>query len=345
MGRDSVKIGIWLEQTTVEAGDVLKGRVNLSIRNQCQFAQGVRLLVVGEEVTCIEREREQHQLDGAPKFDRASSSIVHLDLPLHSFLSGGVSPGKYSYPIIWPLPPNLPSSTMLDKVTRKGCGSSCEIRYKITAYLDKDGTTPYSLELSHSVSLRVFGASTKQRADPMVCPLEEFNIRDCCKSFGNIMLGWDTDTTVATPQSTIRVGIVGKNNSIAHVDCLKVCWDETVTLLANGRTSKYTRTLAKAKISPTTDLWRPLLNLPSQNKLRRLRCVGHSELIQNRCTALLRLPKDARDSYQGNLISVRHSLSVAAVTSDWCTASPVSSILVQFQHRMGSNECSIRNTQ
>ena len=138
MGRDSVKIGIWLEQTTVEAGDVLKGRVNLSIRNQCQFAQGVRLLVVGEEVTCIEREREQHQLDGAPKFDRASSSIVHLDLSIHSFLFGSLLPDRYSYPIIWPFPPNLPS-TMLDKVTHKGRGSSCEI----TAYLDENGSMSY----------------------------------------------------------------------------------------------------------------------------------------------------------------------------------------------------------
>jgi len=177
MGRDSVKIGIWLEQTTVEAGDVLKvRRENLSIRNQQELARGVQLLVVGKELTCIEREREQHQLDGAPKFDRASSSIVHLDLPLHSFPFGSLPPDKYSYPIIWPLPPNLPS-TMLDKVTHKGRGSSCEIRYKITAYLDKDGSTPYSLELSHSVSLRVLGASTKQRADPMVFPLEEFNSR------------------------------------------------------------------------------------------------------------------------------------------------------------------------
>ena len=46
MGRDSVKIGIWLEQTTVEAADVLKGRrENLSIRNQQELARGVQLLV------------------------------------------------------------------------------------------------------------------------------------------------------------------------------------------------------------------------------------------------------------------------------------------------------------
>ncbi|KAI2501473.1 hypothetical protein MHU86_12988 [Fragilaria crotonensis] len=218
--------------------------------------------------------------------------------------------------------------------------SSCAIEYQLTAYLCNSRSINVLPDFSSKVTISVLGFSTGQSHGVQV-DLEEYRIKSCCADRGTIAMGWDADTTVAAPKGVINVGIIGKNDSIVDTQFLSVRLMETVTWSVHGHTEKRERKIASSEIYVTENaLWKPLVQLPP----RRERFRNHydamggdigADVFENRCVARLELAQDARDSYLGNLVSVRHSLIVTAVTpGGCCVTSPESSVLVTVQRRM-----------
>ena len=86
--------------------------------------------------------------------------------------------------------------------------------------------------------------------------------------------------------------------------------------------------------------WKPLVQLPTRRERVRndydpMGGDVRGDVYQNRCSTQVEVSQDARDSYLGNAIGVRHSLTVTAVTpGGCCVTSPESSVLIKVQRRM-----------
>lgn len=86
--------------------------------------------------------------------------------------------------------------------------------------------------------------------------------------------------------------------------------------------------------------WKPLVQLPTRRERVRndydpMGGDVRGDVYQNRCSTQVEVSQDARDSYLGNAIGVRHSLTVTDVTSGGCcVTSPESSVLIKVQRRM-----------
>ena len=334
MGNAPVKIGIRLDNNVVEAGNVLKGRVFLSVQNRDQQARGVHLVLKGDEKSLIRR-NETHREQDHRYSHSTSSSILHMDVPLTTFPTGLVPSGQFEYPFEWPLPDKLPSS-----MNCQLGDSRCSIEYHLTAYLDNSGSLSILPDYSSTVTVTVLGSSRGEFVGTQI-DLENYAIKSCCADRGTMTMGWDADTTVAAPGGTINVGIMGKNDSIVELRYLQAKLVETVTWSADGHSETIVGEIASSEIYVTDNtLWTPRLSLPSRRDRRRHHYEtmdGHfgAEILDNRYMAHLHLSPNARDSYVGNLIRVRHCLVVTAVTPGaCCVTSPESSVLVTVQRRM-----------
>jgi hypothetical protein len=335
MGNTPVKIGIRLDHNTVEAGGVLKGRVYLSVqKGRNQQARGIHLVLKGEELSEVVR-HEDYDRERRREVERASVTILKMDVPLTSFPTGVTPQGQFEYPFEWPIPANLPSTMHCQEGE-----SSCTIRYQLSAYLDDSSSMSFLPDYSSTEMVVVAASSTTVHAEPIQMDLEEFSIKSCCANRGTMTMGWDADTTVAAPKGIMNIGITGKNDSVVAMAYLNAKVVETVSWSAHGHSKKKSRVLTSNKIQAAENpLWKPLLHLPSRRDRRRTRYeeTGHidAEVWENRVVTQLQLPVDARDSHLGNLVSVRHSLIISVVTpGSCCITSPESSVLITVQRRM-----------
>jgi len=346
MGNTPTKVGIRLE-STAEAGSILKGRIYLSVQTVRERACSLNLILEGEEnaqIVTYEKINDKRQ----KKINRDSSVLYKMEVPLIKFIRGQIKRGQYEYPFEWPLPDDLPSS-MLCQIDNKS--SFCEIKYKLTAYLDKGNGLPKINDSTISTSVVLLGGvSDRNRQDRARVALQEYPVNASC--FGNqgtITMGLDVDTAVAAPQGTIHVGIIGKNNSTSPINHFIVRFVETVTCSAEGRSRDFSRNLCTSKVSsPEHTAWDSTSKF-SGNFLRRLspHTNDGSKKNETEKTATidnswfmtkLFLPIDTRDTYlAGKNIGVRHALIVEAVTSRFMTTAPTSiesSMLMKVQRRM-----------
>jgi len=333
MGNKQVKLGLRLDDKTFQAGSLVTGRVYLNVTQEVQ-ADGLHLLLVGEEYSqiCHDEHDHHHSSSGHRDYttthreiDRASASLVHMDVALTNFSSGKIAKGQYEYPFEWELPSNLPGSMYCAKAD-----SHCEIRYRMTSYLHRAGSFR---EPDHSTTQAVCVVA---QANPLHGPTgivmdpEVVRIKSCCFDSGQVTLGWDVDKTVASPDSVMTIGINGANESNVEIECLRARLIETTTWSAHGRTEEETKTLTEAKISTA--------NLPQWKSNHRhghahsYQHVGMDGTRESVVETPLLLPNEARDTYSGSIIQVRHSLVVTAVTPP-CHTTVESGALIRVQRQ------------
>jgi hypothetical protein len=335
MGNAPVKIGIRLDQSTVEAGQVLQGRVYLSVKSRQESVQGIHLLLQGHErTTVVSYEHKGHRDHEKRHEDSGTFVLANYDVPLVFFDNGIIKPGQYEYPFEWPIPANLPSS-----MTCHHEESSCQVEYNLTAYLHTTNNHHHSTagtdDLSCTVNVTVMAQSEPDHKGPHPMDLEEYSIKSCCATQGTMIMGWDADTTILTPRGTINIGIVGKNDSVVSVKYLKSSLLETIVWSAGGRTHTTKRALASSKSLPH-GIWTALQNHPNWWDRRRIQAENAdphllSQLMNQRCELQLSVPGDARDTYEGRMIHVRHSLVITVETPGCCNTSPEDCILVKIQ--------------
>lgn len=324
MGNKQVKLGLRLDDKTF---GLVTGRTYLNVTQEIQ-ADGLHLLLIGEEYTQIcHDERSSFAHSGERNYssthreiDRASASLVHMDVNLTTFSSGKIPPGQYEYPFEWELPSNLPGTMYCAKGD-----SHCEIRYRMTAYLSSRSRAFGEPEHSTTQSLCIVGQSSHiQGPSGIVMEPEVVRMKSCCFDSGQVTLGWDVDKTVASPDSVMKIGINGVNESKVEIQCLRARLVETISWSAHGRTEEEKNVLTEAKI-PTT-------NLPQwhANHHHAYHHLGFNDSGQSIVETQLLLPSQARDTYSGSIIQVRHSLVITAVTPP-CYTTVESGSLIRVQ--------------
>lgn len=339
MGNKPIKVGIQLDRFTYKSGSELTGRVFLSVSDGAEgipiSSTGVTLAIVGEEYYGIVVRGQNPQTKAPVNEVDEVHQFLRIEVPLTAFQSKCIpSTGQYEYPFQWTIPAHLPSS-MACQYFNVHCG----IRYKITAFLNQ----PAARHISEYTATQLFKISAEGQHKAattgiVVVEPEYIPVHVCCFNKGSMMLGFDISSTNVSPNSTLEVGIVGTNASFVDVHYLKAELFEAVECPFphdNGH-NKYTmrRLLAERKFGPN-EHWAPIINTP---RLSYMDQVQVTEETVGRVHGVLRLPTDARDTYQGSFIVVSHSLVVTAVTSGACfVTSPSTFIPV----RMGRQEASI----
>lgn len=330
MGNKQVKLALRLDEKAHVAGNVVTGKVYLNAGQDYQ-ADALHLLLIGEEYSVVAEDESldyhsshcRNYSDQHREIERSSSVLVHMDVPLTHFPSSKVCPGQYEFPFEWELPSNLPSSMYCAKND-----SHCEIGYRLTAYLHQKQALG-DPEHSSTESLCISARSTQPQANTgVVVDPEIFRIKACCWNQGEVTLGWNVDKTVVSPDSLMKIGITGANDSQVEVECLRACLVETISWSAHGKAKETKRTVAEAKVSASNlPLWHPV-----SHRYNSYSSVPADHLEQSRVLTQLLLPHDARDTYSGGLIQVRHSLTITAETQP-CITAPESSILVRVQRK------------
>lgn len=339
MGNKPIMVGIQLDRFTYKSGSELTGRVFLSVSDGAEgipiSSTGVTLAIVGEEYNGIVVRGQNPQTKAPVNEVDEVHQFLRIEVPLTAFQSKCIpSTGQYEYPFQWTIPAHLPSS-MACQYFNVHCG----IRYKITAFLNQ----PAARHISEYTATQLFKISAEGQHKAattgiVVVEPEYIPVHVCCFNKGSMMLGFDISSTNVSPNSTLEVGIVGTNASFVDVHYLKAELFEAVECpfpYDNGH-NKYTmrRLLAERKFGPN-EHWAPIINTP---RLSYMDQVQVTEETVGRVHGVLRLPSDARDTYQGSFIVVSHSLVVTAVTSGACfVTSPSTFIPV----RMGRQEASI----
>jgi hypothetical protein len=126
----------------------------------------------------------------------------------------------------------------------------------------------------------------------------------------------------------MTIGISGANESHVAIEYLRAELVETVSWSARFRTHEVKRTLAEVRISPS-NMPRCHTRWLSSNHFANQQ---YDALGQTRVETQLLLPPDARNTYNGALIQVRHLLIITAVSSP-CITTPESATLIRVQRK------------
>lgn len=331
MGNKQVKLGLRLDDKKFIAGSLVTGRVYLSVKQEVH-ALGLYLLLQGEECSQIAHDEQDHSHSSGRDYsithreiDRASSSLVHMNVALSSFPSAKLMPGQYEYPFQWELPSNLPGTMYCAKGD-----SHCEIRYRMTAYLRRSESFGEPEHTATQAVCIIAQPKPLQHSTGLVVDPEVVRIKNCCFDSGQVTLGWDVDKTVVSPDSILKIGIYGRNESSVQVDCLRARLVETITWQAHGRRKEEKSVLTEAIVST--------ISLPywhSTTQFHHAHPYQHVDMGSYRQSVVetqISLPREARDTYSGTIVQVRHSLVISAKTPP-CHTTVESGILVRIQRQ------------
>lgn len=338
MGNKQVKLALRLDDKTFTAGSPVTGRVYLNVTKE-QQAGGLHLSLVGEEYSQIVHEEHDSSSSGHRDFssstthretDRATASLVNMDVILTTFPSSKIAPGQYEFPFEWELPAHLPGTMYCAKGD-----SHCEIRYRIDAYLDQHtsfGQAPYSATQAVCV---VAKSNPPRTSTAIVMDPEVVRIKSCCFDSGRVALGFDVDKTVVAPDDVVKIGFSGSNDSKVEIPTLRARLMETISWSAHGRTQEEKHVLTEAQIS--TDNWPQWHSNTRRHGAHQYQHVGIDGYGQSIVETQLLLPRTARDTYTGSILQVRHSLVITAVTPP-CHTSVESGSLIRVQRSSFSTQ-------
>lgn len=343
--KPSFRIGLKLDSNDFVAGQVLEGRVYLSVdkKSQLEQVEGIHLRLEGWEQAVVRKDENGGGTQGrgahAPSSGGVQTStrtIVLLDYAIVKVKE--IKVGQYEYVFRWRLPTDLPSSMHCKK--RDNSTSFCEIRYTLTAYLEasshssvtrsshpKRDPLPKSM-VNLSIAARTSQQVIKSRR-PIRAPLEDYPVTTCLFwNKGTIAMGWQVDSNVTCPGESVAVTVVGSNKSrndvkYVSVKCVeKVQWKSVQGQRALQKIAQ--RTLCERHISvEDNSLWKPW---QSSSHAGLLNGDDYNSRHRDALLAQLVLPSDARDSYQGQLVTVNHTLVVSVHTRGWATTSPESTL-------------------
>eukprot|EP00339_Tiarina_fusa_P024646 CAMPEP_0117066660 /NCGR_PEP_ID=MMETSP0472-20121206/46632_1 /TAXON_ID=693140 ORGANISM="Tiarina fusus, Strain LIS" /NCGR_SAMPLE_ID=MMETSP0472 /ASSEMBLY_ACC=CAM_ASM_000603 /LENGTH=160 /DNA_ID=CAMNT_0004787835 /DNA_START=46 /DNA_END=525 /DNA_ORIENTATION=+ len=151
MGNAPITVGLRTDKSSCSAGSKATGRVYVSVSKESQPVQALMLKIVGAEHVLVHhttshsdrhndrRHRNHSHSHTEDHYERAESTFLQLEYPLHTFPRGQLAPGQYEYPFEIQLPYNLPSSM----ICRDG-QSYCDVKYELTATLQKTNSGIFS---------------------------------------------------------------------------------------------------------------------------------------------------------------------------------------------------------
>jgi len=351
MGNKPCTVGIRTDQETYDAGSVVTGTIYVSITTSKPVqATSLNLSFVGEERVVIHHTTSESHTDHQGRttnrhrdhYERANCIFYKFDYPIASFQGkqgGIIAPGQYEYPFQVTLPQDLPGCTSCVRGQ-----SRCDILYKMTAHFVQPDAGFFSKPPHFTKSFGVLAHTDAQQTNDVAgikLPPEVTPVKTCCCfGKGTMTLQCEIDKSILSPHDHLEIQFAGKNESTVKVLNVKVELDEIVEWHAHGHSEKLTRAAAERVLAGGHEM-------PEFQELRRVPRRHHyfgipdssdatASLTNNtpsRKTFLV-VPGDIRDTYRGNLMEVRHIVTITLVTSGGCcTTSPESCVALQVRRR------------
>jgi hypothetical protein len=329
MGNSSCRLVLRIDdpQRAHKGGENVSGRVYFNATNKADLSafQAVNLVLEGHErvMTSFSPSSSGHEGQGVNGSERllnkrSDKLLVRTEIPIVDF-GGRLQPGQYEYPFQWRLPVGLPSSMYWKEKLDEGGHVIGEISYtlfaKVVVALPTKGKGSRAIQDSMTLNMR--GNATVLQGQPILMEEEDFPIRTCLFwRNGVIRMGLQATTDICCPGTTLSLNVFGENKSKVGVSYLTVKLVETVNIIAGcDRTEGaiaikncFSKSHAKRKVLVESfDCWRALQPRPPNSLLT-------SEDFAESIRIDLAVPPDVRDSYYGDLIQIRHSIVVTAVT-------------------------------
>jgi Arrestin (or S-antigen), C-terminal domain len=236
--------------------------------------------------------------------------------------------------------------------------SSCEVKFEIVAEVYQQPNTVLHTNPNAKEELLVEASTdiSPLHDTSLALPAEMIPVTGCCCSKkGTISLETKFDKTTvqaaanparssnrdAVPGDAFSVDVRCQNKSTVGVDKVRVQLLETVEWTSRGYQEELKTVLAKVEIDA--------MQFPELDKLRnrdrrRLQRREYFGLGSNDMLTLqnqpwhtigpVRIPRHAKDSYQGRAIQIRHVLSVELITKGCCMSNPDASTIVQIFRRL-----------
>eukprot|EP00978_Attheya_sp_CCMP212_P026101 scaffold85141_cov51-Attheya_sp.AAC.5 len=357
MGNKPVTLGVETNASSYERGSILSGQAYMDVTMEGGnirhvHATSLNLQLMGEEAAMV--------IDHEEGVDRDSHVFWSLNVPLTHFKSGLVPPGRFEYPFQIQLPANLPGSMYFQEGE-----SGCEIRYTLFVHLvgnkpdifdstggDTGSTNAKTIFITpQQIMPTTYNHDEVSRA---MIPSQVFPIRRCCCIEGSMAIGGRVDRALLTPNEVLSLDVSILNNSTVSVKAVEIDLNETIEFRTKGHQRRVCRKIAQKRL--IGDLFpgvEPMGEVHSKWGLLRYSLVrgtqasqdgdietdawlcGSPELQRN---ITLRIPRGVRSTYaSGNMITIRHSLSVCLDLGSSFTTRPEISFLLQIMQPISSH--------
>ena len=270
-------------------------------------------------------------------YEKVSDHLLNLKIPITTIHSGKIPPGYYEFPFKCTLPAKWPLSFHIkNTITTLSTYGNFGIRYTISVcikYRSPQSSTIIDCLATESLIIagRAVAEPPNESSTYTVIEPEFVPVQVCCYKKGSMLLGFDTSNTLMAPNAVVDIGILGKNSSVVNVQYLLAQLVQTIRWTAYVPTH-INRTVIAQTIIGASPAWDPLGKSTFERDDYKHSLPTFSEIEASRVQGCLRVPCDALESYQGQIIQITYALLITAVTSgNIFVTSPQSAVSVQVE--------------
>jgi hypothetical protein len=247
-----------------------------------------------------------------------------------------IAPGRYELPFSAQLPPGLPSTMYAE-----GGGGHCSVAYQIVARLSRPGMFAWDVVARQAIDVQ---ATPLVRApQPHYAPPTTQRLSACCcLSTGEMTFAAVLADTLVSRGGRLDLGIALRNESTSAARRVYAELREHVSWHARGHSNHSLRCVGVAEWEPLEmDGVRPRssaeLKAAAADPGSRGALLGqlHAALLGGGDRRALEVGADARESYEGGLLSVRHQLTLH-VRTPACVRDPSLELPVRVAQRVGA---------
>jgi hypothetical protein len=240
--------------------------------------------------------------------------------------------------------------------------STCEVKFEIVAEVYQQMNSVFHSNPSAKEELVVEAATsiTPHHDTSLALPAEIIPVNGCCCSKKGTMgletkfdkttlpasspLKGRSQSTDSSQENTVTIQFRCLNRSTVRANKVRVQLQETIEWTSNGHTEQLRTVLAKAELDASHFPELDKLRKRERRREQRREYFGLPGGADSGMVALqdqpwhtvgpLQVPHQAKDSYQGRAIQVRHVLSVEILTKGCCMSNPDVTTLIQIYRRL-----------
>ena len=319
MGNKNATLGLKLDQSALQAGSTVTGCVFLQVKKDIS-AESLQITFTGQEYSHVhwttQRTRNK-RTETVHHHAYQTRRLVHMDMPLATFPQGKILPGRYEYPFSAPLPDSLPST-----MYARGGGGDCNINYFFRTRLHRRGWTKCDIKSKTSVMVQAKPVLA-QKIPAFLKPSTTRVKFCCCVNKGSMTLGATIDDTVVGRGQAISAVVAASNDSTTDVKSIRVRVHENVTWTAAGHWNNSFRYVGDTILRPDqVDGCSKVDKAAKSNQISPdMYKMLFTTLQQGVQRTSFAIAENARDSYFGACVWVKHTFCVKMITP-YCITDP-----------------------
>ena len=329
-------IYVTFDQPDVMAGCKVTGKAYLSVNQSEISCVSIGCKIIGQEKTTVKYtvtvgSGDNRRTETRTAHDRRT--FMNMNFCLKSIAEGRILQGQYEYPFEFIMPSNSPASMFAG-----GAGEHCSVRYTMEVWLDRPGLLRWDIKNKRGITV-IRPPPTGSRAPHYMEPCRLPLFSCCCWNRGDILLGGSTEASIVCAGEVSSVKYAVQNHSTVDIKGIEITLLEIVSFHAQGHRETRSHNLYYKRLNPEeTKL--DLTKISSRHGkdhdyMQDLRIMSH--LLQSDQTKLnYNIPSNARTSYSGNLIHVKHILQIKVCTT-FGTANPIISCMLQLFSKIPAN--------